>query len=74
MYHYCRLLKRSSIWRQPLKQSISGQAAKLEEKIIDGMKTYTEKQIKEALIEAGFSGVRCDHHTSHPWLTMVAEK
>lgn len=44
------------------------------EKIIDGMKTYTEKQIEEALIIAGFSKVRCDHHTSHPWLTVVAEK
>ena len=44
------------------------------EKIIDGMKTYTDKQIEEALKEAGFSKVEADHHKSHPWLTVVAEK
>jgi DNA topoisomerase-3 len=44
------------------------------EKIIDGMKTYTGKQIEEALMEAGFSNVRCDRHTSHPWLTVIAKK
>ncbi len=44
------------------------------EKIIDGMKIYTERRIEEALKAAGFSEVRSDHHTSHPWLTAVAEK
>lgn len=38
------------------------------------MKTYTGKQIEEALMEAGFSKTRCDRNKSHPWLTVVAEK
>ncbi len=44
------------------------------EKIIDGMKTYTEKQIEDALIAAGFSKAISVHHASHPWLTVIAQK
>ena len=44
------------------------------EKIIDGMKVYTEAQIEEALKAAGFSAVRTDHHRSKPWITVLAEK
>lgn len=44
------------------------------EKIIDGMKIYTEEQIRDALLKAGFSKVTSNHHASHPWITVVAEK
>lgn len=44
------------------------------EKIIDGMKTYTEEEIKAALKGAGFSKVKVDHHKNKPWLTVIARK
>lgn len=69
-----RVLKPGGVFLIVNESDGEDEASKKFEKIIDGMKTYTEKQIKEALIEAGFSKVRCDHHSSHPWLTVVAEK
>ena len=44
------------------------------EKIIDGMKNYTEEDITAALKEAGFSKVKADHHKNKPWLTVLARK
>ncbi len=44
------------------------------EKIIDGMKNYTEEDIKAALKGAGFSKVKADHHQNKPWLTVIARK
>ena len=44
------------------------------EKIIDGMRCYTAKEIETALKTAGFSTVTTDHHRSKPWLTVVAKK
>ncbi len=44
------------------------------EKIIDGMKCYTAEQLTTALKTAGFSEVRTDHHTSKPWITVLARK
>ena len=44
------------------------------EKIIDGMKTYTLEEIKEALRAAGFSNVICDHHSRNPWISVLAKK
>ena len=44
------------------------------EKIIDGMKTYTVEDITEALMEAGFSKVKADHHKKRPWITVLARK
>ncbi|MCR4749134.1 MAG: class I SAM-dependent methyltransferase [Lachnospiraceae bacterium] len=44
------------------------------EKIIDGMKCYTIKEIESALENAGFSKIRSDHHKSKPWITIVAKK
>lgn len=44
------------------------------EKIIDGMKVYTKGQIETALTTAGFSKATSDHHESHPWITVIAEK
>jgi SAM-dependent methyltransferase len=44
------------------------------EKIIDGMKTYTPKQIKETLQSAGFHDIEVDHYDGKPWITVIARK
>ena len=44
------------------------------EKIIDGMKCYTAEQLADALLKAGFSEVRTEHHPKNPWLTVMAKK
>jgi ubiquinone/menaquinone biosynthesis C-methylase UbiE len=44
------------------------------EKIIDGMKNHTAEEIEKALKAAGFSEVRCYHHSSKPWITVLAKK
>jgi len=43
------------------------------EKIID-MKTYTRKEIKDALTAAGFSDVGAFHHEKKPWIAVLAKK
>ena len=44
------------------------------EKIIDGMKCYTEEQIEKALLTAGFAEVRSYHHPKKAWITVTAKK
>lgn len=44
------------------------------ERIIDGMKNHTVKEIEAALGAAGFSRVTGDHHPSKPWITVLARK
>lgn len=44
------------------------------EKIIDGMKAYTEDEIDSALRNAGFSAVEAYHHKSKPWIAVLARK
>ena len=44
------------------------------EKIIDGMKCYTAKQLENALKAAGFAQVNADHHPKNPWITVIAKK
>lgn len=44
------------------------------EKIIDGMKCYTAKEIEEALKSAGFSKVKSTHHVNKPWICVIAKK
>ena len=44
------------------------------EKIIDGMKNHTVEEIEAALLSAGFSEVKSDHHPSKPWITVLARK
>lgn len=43
------------------------------EKIID-MKTYTRGELKESLLEAGFSEVSTYHHPEKPWIAVLAVK
>lgn len=49
-------------------------AGKTFEKIIDGMKVYTEKEIKIALENAGFSEIKTVHYIEKPWITVIAKK
>ena len=44
------------------------------EKIIDGMKCYTAKQLENALRSAGFGEVRSVHHPKNPWITVISKK
>ena len=44
------------------------------EKIIDGMKVYKAEELGTALRKAGFSNISIDHHSSKPWITVLAEK
>lgn len=44
------------------------------EKIIDGMKLYTAKEIEEALKRAGFTILKSVHHEKNPWIAILAEK
>ncbi len=44
------------------------------EKIIDGMKNYTADTISEALKSSGFRDIKCEHHPSKPWITVLARK
>ncbi len=44
------------------------------ESIIDGMHCYTAAEITAALRSAGFSEVKAAHHSSKPWITVIAKK
>ena len=44
------------------------------EKMIDGMKVYTEEQIEVALKAAGFSEIKTDHYPPKPWIAVLAKK
>ena len=44
------------------------------EKIIDGMKNHTVEETEAALLSAGFSEVKTDHHPPKPWITVLARK
>lgn len=44
------------------------------EKIIDGMKVYTQDEIENALKNVGFEIVSSAHHDKNPWITILAKK
>lgn len=44
------------------------------EKMINGMKVYTEEEITRALKAAGFSEIKTDRYPSKPWITVLAKK
>ena len=46
---------------------------KYEEKI-KGMKCYTIEDIEKALMAAGFTKTKSDHHKTKPWITVLAKK
>ena len=42
--------------------------------IIDAMNLYTPEDIESALRSAGFVNIHTEHHESHSWIVIVAEK
>ena len=44
------------------------------EKIIEGMRVYTDDEIVSALKEAGFTEVSAVHHDKKPWIAVLAKK
>ena len=44
------------------------------EKIIEGMKVYTDDEIVAALKEAGFAETKVFHHENKPWIAVFAKK
>ena len=44
------------------------------EKVIDGMKVYTAQEIETALHNAGFSEAKTVHHSTKPWICVLARK
>ncbi len=40
----------------------------------DGMKCHTTEELEKALSVAGFTDTRTDHHSSKPWITVLAKK
>ena len=50
------------------------QTSKKFEKIIDGMKAYTQEEIISALEKAGLTVQLAEHHPKNPWLRILAIK
>lgn len=68
------ILKKGSVF-MIVNESDGTDAASLKfEKIIEGMKCYTAKEIETALKAAGFSAVKADRHRAKPWITVIAKK
>ncbi len=44
------------------------------EKLIEGMRCYTARQLDASMKEAGFTRIRPVHHPSKPWLAVLAIK
>ena len=44
------------------------------EQKIEGMKCYTGEAIEEALKAAGFRKTKTIHHSTKPWITVLAKK
>jgi SAM-dependent methyltransferase len=70
----CRVLKPGGLFVICNESDGMDKASLKYEKLVDGMKCYTEEQLAEALETAGFSDVRADHHPDKAWLTVLAEK
>ena len=70
----CRVLKPGGVF-MICNESDGTDAASLKfEKIIDGMKNHTVEDINKSLKAAGFTKVKCSHHSSKPWITVLAVK
>ena len=70
----CRVLKSGGVFMICNESDGTDETSLKFEKIIDGMKCYTAKELSVALKSAGFTSVKTDHHTSKPWITVVAVK
>ena len=69
-----RVLKKGGVFLICNESDGTDETALKFEKIIDGMKCYTVDDLKAALLAAGFSEVKDEHHTEKPWITVIARK
>ncbi len=70
----CRILQHGGVFIICNESDGTDEAGLKFEKMIDGMKCYTEAQLAAALKTAGFAEVRTDHHPNKPWITAMAKK
>lgn len=70
----CRVLKDGGTFLICNESDGEDEASLKFEKIIDGMKCYTSKQLENALRSAGFAEVTSVHHPKNPWITVIATK
>ena len=70
----CRVLKDGGMFLICNESDGTDETSLKFEKIIDGMKCYTAKQLENALKAAGFAEVSADHHPKNPWITVIAKK
>lgn len=70
----CRVLKPGGTFMICNESDGTDETSKKFEKIIDGMRCYTIKEISAALRTAGFTEVSADHYSGKPWITVIARK
>lgn len=70
----CRIMKPGGIFLICNESDGMDAAGTKFEGIIDGMKCYTAGQLEATLKAAGFSDAESYHHSSKPWITVVARK
>lgn len=70
----CRVLKPGGTFMICNESDGTDETSKKYEKIIDGMRCYTIKEISAALRAAGFPEVSADHYSSKPWIIVIARK
>lgn len=70
----CRILKEGGLFLICNESDGTDEAGLKYEKIIEGMKCYTEQQLKQALRAAGFSSVEVHRRSGKPWITVLGRK
>ncbi|MCR5689654.1 MAG: class I SAM-dependent methyltransferase [Clostridiales bacterium] len=70
----CRVLRTGGTFLIVNESDGTDETGRRFEKIIDGMKCYTEEQLTAALKAAGFGKVRAYRNGSKPWLAVLAVK
>ncbi len=70
----CRISKPGGLFLICNESDGTDETSKKYEKLIDGMRCYTARELERALRAAGFSEVKADHHPDKPWITVIAKK
>lgn len=69
-----RVLKSGGVFMIVNESDGTDEASLKYEQKIEGMKCYTGEAIEEALKAAGFRKTKTTHHSSKPWITVLAKK
>ncbi len=70
----CRVLRPEGHFLIVNESDGTDETGKKFERIIDGMRCYTEEELKTALLGAGFARARVERRPDRPWLAVLAEK